>query len=558
MSARRPTILAVLLAASVALSGCGAMPITGSVFAGEPADEAPQLGFEQLPDEPVAGASPQMIVEDFISAATSPASNYRIASMFLAPAAPWNPRESVQVVQGPRNWNLEEAETSATVTMTANTHAVVDAQGIYEGFDDASSPFVYRLERATRDDEWRIVAAPPGIVIEQAWFDQVYQPYSLYFFDPTMTFLVPDRRYFPSAVAAGRIAAALVAGPNPGLAPAVVTAFPEGTTLQEGSVVVDANVASLTFTDLPDPGDTTIGRMQAQMLASLRATNAKTLQMSLNAAPLSGIEVTASTPAVDTRAVVIKDGGLGYLTTGAEFTPFDGYRALASLQATSAVYQPGRETVVVRAGNGAVVRVPANDETITLDQRAGLVEPTLDPSGFVWTVPGADPSALRVSAPDGKQLEFPEGGIAGLSSVAAMQISRDGTRLAVIGTVDAHSTLIFVPVIRTANGTPTGLGAPVEVTALPGTGLDLAWFDDLTVGVLAQDGADRVLLSAVIGGVVSRQSVREGARFLSGVNAVASVRVLTEDEVLYTRRATTWQKVAEDVQVLGVLQVSIG
>ena len=558
MSTRRIRRLALVAVMALVLSACGAMPTSGDVFAGEPADEAAAPNFEQLPDEPVTGSGPQQIVEDFVDAATSPSSNYRIAALFLRPEATWNPREAVQVYTGAPVYTVSPEDptqaTEATVTMTATVHASVDGDGIYDEFPDNSVPFTYDLTRDSVEDEWRIAEAPGGIVMAQAWFEQVYQAYPLYFFDPTMSFLVPDRRYFPSIVAAGRIASALVSGAHPQLSPAVVNSFPEGTTIREGSVAVDATVATISFEQIPQSDSATIGKMRAQLMASLKAAGAQSVDLTLGSTPLAGEAVHVTTPSVETRAVVIKDDRLGYLTTSAEFSPFTGFAQIATLKPTSVVYQPTRESAVVRAADGRVLRLTATGEGIVLDDRPGLVEPTVDPAGYVWTVPSGNPADLHVATPDDTALTLPAGGLTGMSSVQAMQMSRDGTRLAVIGANSSGPVLNVYTVSRSRTGEPQELAAVTEAAELAGAGIDLAWLDELTVGVLERSGGDQRLLSVTLGGGRSEQAVRAGAAFISGVNAVASVRLLTNEHVLYTRRASTWQQVSENVQVLGVLQ----
>ena len=117
-------------------------------------------------------------------------------------------------------------------------------------------PLDYRFEQV--EGEWRISIAPTGILIDQVSFAQVFREYTLYFFDPTHRYLVPDVRWYAGRDSAQTsIVQALLAGPAEWLAPGVVSAFPEGVELDPAAVPVAGGVASVSlagaaFDDLAD------------------------------------------------------------------------------------------------------------------------------------------------------------------------------------------------------------------------------------------------------------------------------------------------------------------
>nr|BFF10708.1 hypothetical protein GCM10025699_20110 [Microbacterium flavescens] len=72
------------------------------------------------------------------------------------------------------------------------------------------------------------------------------------------------------------------------------------------------------------------------------------------------------------------------------------------------------------------------DETYeVLDSRPGLVDPSIDPFGMIWSVPRDELAALRVFLPDGTAVDVTDSW-SGATSITAMAVSRDGTRAAAI------------------------------------------------------------------------------------------------------------------------------
>lgn len=555
----RHLITAGFLAVVLALTGCGAMPTSGEVVAGAAAEDQTPQQYDTVPEEPAIGADPQRVVEAFISAATSPAGDYRIARLFLSGEAVtgWQPGESVQVDQvARRQYSVQNVDDdTAKVTVAASPLAVVSDNGTYTEYSGEAVDLTYTLTRRG-DGEWRISSAPNGVLMEELWFQQIYQAYPVMFFDPTQHFLVPEQRWFPRLLAVNRIVGALIAGPSAEMRSSLSTAFPDGTTVQEGSVKVDPStgVASISFAQSLDYDERTLARMHKQALESLRASRATSLDMWVRNTQLTAPDLTVTSTAVDAHTVVVREDGFGNLS-GAEVAPFAGFRAVADAQPTAVVWLAAREVAVIRTKGGAVQRVARDADPVTVDDRPGLIDPTVDPSGYVWSVPSDTPGQMRVSTTEGSEIPL-ESGLRDMSHVTAMQMSRDGTRLAVIGTADrTRPVLAFYPVLRGNDGRPTGLGTPVGVTTLSGKGVDLTWLDDLTVGVLVS-GDESSFLAVTLGGTTERLAVRDGAVSIAGGNSPGNVRLLTDAGDLYQRRGTAWQRLVDGVQVLGTQQVS--
>ncbi|WP_448231159.1 LpqB family beta-propeller domain-containing protein [Microbacterium lacticum] len=188
-----------------------------------------------------------------------------------------------------------------------------------------------------------------------------------------------------------------------------------------------------------------------------------------------------------------------------------------------------------------------------VDDRRGLVPPTIDPSGWVWTVPASTPAGLRATPPSGDAVTMGEAWT-GVDSIQAMQISRDGTRIAAAFTIGNKSWLMAAGVLRDGKGVPTGLGQPQRVAALSGPGVSAAWLDDSTVGVVVTSRDERVLLRQTIGGTATRSTIASDITTIAGVNSPTVARLLGVDGTLYTRRGITPQVSANGVLMLGTQQ----
>jgi len=543
------------LVAAVALAGCAGLPTSGPVqpgptFTVDPV--SPDVTFR--PDAPQPGATPEQIVNGFVTAASGPQGDWETARLYLAAdfRDVWQPEAGVIVdVLGERVLSSSPGD---VLTLQVTARATVDAQGGYAPSDGATAaPLSYALGQQA-DGEWRITQAPDGILLDEDLFRSVFRSYSIMFFDPTWDFLVPDTRWFPTVNAATRVADALVNGaPSALLADSVVTAFPENVELLP-SVPAPGGVAQAELSEQALTVDrVTLDRMQTQLAASLATTAVTRVEMLVDGTRLDAEQVPVQTTTVDARALVLTDDGFGYLVSGA-LTAVPGLSdaivaaapravALARDQASAALLLPDGRVAVVREGGTPVV----------LDARSGLLDPTIDPSGLVWSVPGSDPSAVRATAPDGEAIAI-TGAWPGATRIHAMQMSRDGTRMVAIVDFGARPALVVAGVVRDADGVPSALGEPATLAELTGEGGAVGWLDDTTVGAVLGSGDTAVYVEQAIGGLSSTLEAPLGAVGLSGVNAASAVRVRAADGGLFVRRASNWVQTAADVRVLAVQQ----
>jgi hypothetical protein len=540
----------------VGTTACSGIPRSGPVEPGDVIGTDDDIDVIFLAADPTAGATQQQILTGFILAAKSPQDDYQIARRYLTKAAAdeWKPNARTTIDTGIRPVS---AVNDSTLDMSITVVADVDGNGSYTESPSAA-PTTLRFEFTQVDGEWRINKLEDGVVIENAFFDQVFSSHALYFYDPTFTYLVPDLRWFPTTTAVGtRVVKALLAGPSAWLGDgAVVTAFPDGTSTTavvttggQTQVELSGNVLQSDAVDL--------ARMQEQLRASLSdlasATNV-TISVDQNAVPIPGSSArpAAPPPRVDARPLVQRENAFGFLTASA-VAPIDGIsEGVESLQPLGAAYSATAELAAVRGANGAVYAVRGSADPVALDQRAGLVDPAVDPFGYVWAVPAGAPTALNAYGPDGAPIAVPTNWD-GASGITSIEISRDGTRALAFLSSDGLPKLVVAAVIRNQDGVPQRLGQPLELASGTGTPVDATWVDQFSVAsVTVLASGETRARSQELGGPSVELGSPSGAIALAGGNDLDGLRALAADGSLLQQRGSAWLVAATDVQRLAV------
>ena len=558
MKRRRSIFAAVLvMACALALTACAGLPTGGAVQEGREAGSdagPPDISFR--PNGPQPGATPEQIVDGFLLAGSGPAatagsSEWSTAREFLGASisSQWNPSAGVTIDQlTARQPRLIDEN---TVQVSIVPIATVDDKGAYDRADGGTIVLTFDLGK-NADGEWRIARAPDGIVLDSTTFTQVFQHYSLAYFDPTWTFLVPDVRWFPRTNTATRIADALInKPPSDWLAPAIKTAFPEEVGANP-AVPVASGVAAVTLTDALGVDQTSLDRMQTQLEASLGGAGVSEVEMLVDNTVLPAQPVATRRTAVTGPALARIEQGFGFLT-GDELTEIPGLsEAMADVDSSAIQVAPDRNLAAVQTTDGSVARVPATGSVSVLDSRPGLVNPTVDPSGVIWTVPADSPQAVVAFLPDGRASQI-AAAWPGATHIGGMAVSRDGARMAALVT-SGNRTSVWIAGIVQVDGVPKGLSEAFELGVVEGTGVGLAWLDDTTVGVLAADGTATVVLEQLVGGPGATTPGPEGAASIAGANSISSVRLRGADGTLYIKRGANWQETASGILVLATQQ----
>ncbi|MFF2273332.1 GerMN domain-containing protein [Agromyces sp. NPDC058136] len=543
------------LALTALLSGCVALPTSGPVGVGNPDPVEESLELDTFVRGPQKGDGPEQIVQGFIDAAASPRGDYAVARQFLTEefSAEWLPGAGATVdVLAERTFDgpePAEGAVEAQLAVEATPAASLLENGQYVLPESAAEVALqYRL--ALVDGEWRIADAPPGLLIDELTFGDVFRPYELAFFDPTFRYLVPDLRWF-----AGRdsvqtsIVRALLAGPAGWLAPGVTTAFPEGAALETNSVPIANGVASVELASASFDDVLTVQRMQEQLDESLigAVRNVDEVALAIDGAvqevpPLSDPPV--HDPPVDPRPVVYDGTSFGYLTASGDSVEAieDLSPQVEGLAPTAAAVGPQARSVAVRNQAGVSVVRPGEAAEVR-DPRQGLIAPAMDPYGVIWSVPATAPGELVAYLPSGEEAERPIAVPWTGSTIAALEVSRDGTRIIALLGDGTRTRFVAASIRRDADGMPLELGGEVlDLEGLAGAPRDVAWLDANTVASLTSmpDGDTRIVVTD-LGGVPGTVTGPENGIQLDAGNGERNLRVLTASGDLDVQSGVGWQ-----------------
>lgn len=561
---------AAIALALLGLTACASLPVTGDVRPGLTAGQSgggSDLAF--VPQGPSNGMDPKEIVRGFIDAASSPKDSWSIARQFLTSdeAQKWKPDVGVTIDTGSAERRFDvpdvtKAATSTSVHLGLQQTGTVDETGAYSGAPvNRAAELMFSLAK-NKDGQWRISAAPDGIVLDADSFAaaDVFAPYALQYFDPTWTYLVPDVRWFPKREnTASRIVQSLISGkPSPWLTGAVRTAFTGDIALGRNAVTLDSQIAEVALNDAAGKEDpVTLARMRTQLersLSSLSGVGILQVKLTVAGRDLNAGSATATPTTVDPRPLVLTDKGFGYLA-GGELTPIAGVSTpLENFpeQITAIRAATGGQRVAVQGASGVVYAV-TDGRTDEIDGRPALIAPALDPFGYIWTVPRNSPSSILAWSNSGSS--SPSRPIAGPSDagqITAMAVSRDGARLALAVTSNGQVRIEVVAITRDDRGAPTaiGVGNP-NVIAWPAAALDITWLDDMTVGVLATDGTSRGLSLQQVGGPARTVDVPDATQTIAPASPTTTVQ-LFGNGVLWVRSGPASTQVSTNVKVLAV------
>lgn len=548
MRLRRQRSAAAALGMLLVLTGCIAIPTSGAVQStvidADP-DEVPNVA---LPEGPVDGQAPLEIVQGFLSAGRGPQGNYQVAKEFLTPGTEWSGTSRVLVTSSAINpIQIDDDTFSVTVTVVGE----VDSTGRYATIPSQAQTLTYDVVDV--DGQFRISRADPGTVISRNGFDDAFDPFPLYFFDPSFDFLVPDLRWFPVAPRAvpDRIVAELLAGPTAWLGSGVlISAFPDGT---EGRAVYEAPVVEVVLSpEVRAESAVTQLRMVQQLDASLEALG-NVIDVRVTAGDLALEAADAATEPESTYAV--RESAIGGVDGRFGALAAEGVSRLQLIGDAADQLQPGAASLardrasVAVLGPSGVSLVGQSGGPVPIDGRGGLIAPTLDPHGFVWSAPRDAPGGLIAVGPDlvVHELPLPVDG-----QIVAIEAARDGARLLVALATPNGPRVMVVGIQRDAELVPVAFGAAFDLD-IAGPVVDVAWINGTHVAVLwSTETGTEVDVLALGGPTETLGEVESGVAIAWGN---AGLRVLTASgTVLRHSDAGGWRDTGLVASFLGTQQ----
>ncbi len=511
--------LATLLAAN--LAACATLPTLNSNQLGP---EVQQGGSNEnlyySPSGPLENATQEQIISGFFYAGNGPQDDYSVAREFLTPnfASKWKPANETLIQSG--NTRVV-SNTGTRVQIQIPYDARITSDGTYKSTPGSSQIIDVRLLQVS--GQWRISSAPNLTILLRPNFNLLFEPVSIYFWDTTLSYLVPEIRWFPTKAAlATRVTNALLKGPSPWLAPSVQNMIPEGTklninsvTVTQGAATVDLSAKALEIPESRRPF------LKSQLIATLGGIDGiSDVIISIQrtrqdiATGASGMPSTPSTlPIVLTKESLIRFVGSSALEISVANDLVSDVQAkgfaLSSDESLLALLGPKG----VFAYSLGLIGVKGK----LIDSRVGLINPTIDPFDRIWTTTSARGSELYISSVGGTKtnLAAPMGG---LVSIKAMALSSEGSRLAILHSEFSGSFASIVSVIRDENQQVIGFGEPLAVDGFDSTSQSISWSDRVSlVGLRSDSDGYQSVFTASVGGIVT-----VGRGTIRGIQVVSS------------------------------------
>ena len=466
------------------------------------------VGVEPL--SPERGASPEEIVRGFIESTASTAQGRPVSREYLtaAQAQSWDDTAAIAVIE-PEFSAVTSADT--IVRVTGQRVGSVDRAGI---FSPSIEEFSLELALVQENEQWRIAEPPAGIYITRTDFARAYEQRDIFFLDTTSRFVVPEPRFFVRGGGAQstQMVERLIAGPSLWLAPAVDNQL-AGVDLAS-SVLVTGGRARVELTQVSrSAGDleglsaqltyTLLGQLSVQSLeitvdgAPLQLPNVGTVQelsdwLSFDPDAVAGA-VTGIGHYVDAGGVRVQDGnpipgpaGEGaYGLSNAAVSLDESSGELLSLAGLSVGAQSS--TLYVGPYGGELASVLTYPR-LTAPTWSGVAEE-------VWTVVnGSD--VLRI--PTGALAQpVPAPELAGTGAVRVFQLSRGGSRAALIIETEVGPALFIAGIVRTADSVT--VSAPRQIAPSLTDVRDVSWTSADSLIVLAADERGEQVVPYTIG-----------------------------------------------------------
>jgi hypothetical protein len=535
------------------LAGCATIPQQSGISIGP--DVTSGLNSDEVyysQSGPYVGATQDTILYGFLSAGNGPQNDYAVAREYLTKsfATKWEPNQAVLIQEGsPEVYRLTDHSYRVQVQISAE----IDADGRYQSLPAGTTrSFVVELEKA--GSEWRISSAPNQTIVVRANFKVLFRAYSIYFFDPSLTYLVPDVRWFPSRASTGtRLMNALLKGPSDWLRPAVVEVIPIGTKLNINSVTVEDGVAQV---DLSAAALKVSAARRSLMKADIAATlgqlsDVTSVEISIQRTPQT-IDTFASgqPPTMGSFPVVMTSSGLYTLNTGGVQAVTGSESKVMELNPTDFAYSRSTAKLALVTQSGVYLGGldPLGEKDRVVDARAKQLSPQFDPQGALWTLPATSGAPFVVTGQKRTVLGNPWNA----GTPISFSISPEGARIAVIYLKDQIRTLEVYPIERNKSGEVVSLGAPFVIPQTPSTLLTVTWSDSVTLAVLTRRAdAGFVPMFFTVGGEQTSETALSEARSMS-VNDRGEAFVLQPNGNVVEAKGTSWATIAQAILALHI------
>jgi hypothetical protein len=523
----RGALLGLLLAG--VLAGCVSVPSGGPVSSYEvtqgPGGQS-QPYPQAIAQPPGNDWLPGDIVRGFLTASASFGARQQVAREYLTPSAnrSWTPGWSAVVYATgptvkPALYAGAGSKKTATVTIAGSVQAILSGNGGYAVPSASASggkSLTFTLEKW--NGQWRISSAPQYLLLTSYQFQYDYQLRNLYFFDPTLSYLVPDPVYVPLQATAADLMDGLVSDlihpPGDWLSRgATVSAFPKKTTMI-GDVTLNGGTAAINLGGSIAKADNEaeLQRISAQLLWTLTGSGesgpaVQSVQLSVDGQP-------KSPPGSDLNPVQQLHQSKYSPPTGAS-SLF--YYVDSSGNLLSGDGPQGKRVKVYRIGTGySQIAVSPDQDYLAalrngslfigrlggpLAKRGGTDYTSIswDPSDNLWATSGDQIVMLHGAAdpdqPQGKPIPVDVVSLDGTPNIGpftALRVAPDGVRVAIIV---GGTALNFGAIVSQAGGRPGQATveivlSPFSVSASGATFTAVTWYGFDNVITLSDPGPE--------------------------------------------------------------------
>jgi hypothetical protein len=564
------------------LAGCAGLPDSGPAGSGRPIGETSVEPLQADPQGPRPGAGPAEVVGDFLHAGAGFADDHAVARSFLVgPAArSWRPARGTLVYQDDAVLTVRQlgGGEQVRVETQAPVAATIDASGRYtEARPGTTARATFTTERV--GGQWRVsgLADDFGLWMPPYEVARAYAPVRINYLVPGSRMLVPDLRWFGGARAglATALVRGLLDGPPAYLRDAVVSAAPPETGLSVDAVPSTDGVAQVDLTSAVLRGTPDQRRaLWAELATTLgQLPGVSGVRITVAGRPFVVPGVTASSAGTDLgftddvrvagEPLILTSGRLQRVDPGsgnavpAAGTSVAGSASGAGLRSLSAGPR-GTPLVGVDGAGTAVLRLTVEGRRDLVLTGTQLRDPVVDPRERIWTADGAVPGRLLVvdgsAAPGGASgsaagaadraglVELTPAWLQG-RSVEALDVSRDGARVAVVSSRGGERRLDVAGVVRNESGRPTRLsGTALAVARSLDDVRDVAWADRGTLVLLARSGNGPIRpYSASVGGTATALPDVDGAVSVAAGDGLRAVYVTTAAGQVLARSGSGWR-----------------
>ncbi len=546
--------LRVLVVASLllALTGCATIPQSGEIGYGP--DVASGLTNDEVyysQTGPIAGATQEAILYGFLNSGNGPQNDYAVAREYLTSmfATEWQPNQEVLIQDGaPELFKLNDQEYRVTVGVSAQ----IDADGRYTSLP-AGTKRTSTIKFVQSAGEWRIDSAPNQTILSQPNFKVIFRSYSLYFFEPSLNYLVPDVRWFPSRASTGtRLMNALLKGPTDWLKPAVVNVIPVGTKLNINAVTVENGVAQVDLSSLAlRVPEAKRSRLKAQIMATLKQLpDVTNVEISIQRTPQQIDQFDDGLPPrIGTSPIVLTESSLLRLGTGSPQAITGTANQIAALQPTDFAYSKlANRLALVSSAGVSLLELGSFNKSRVIDGRSKQLAPTFDVRGDLWTLNAVEGARFMVTGEGRTFLANPW--VTGIPQSFA--VSPEGSRIAVVYLIDETKVTYVFPLERNKLGKPVYLGRPLQVTSAPANSDKVTWADSVTLALLSPTQPVGFIPCLItLGGQLKASTAVENATSLT-VNGIGQLFVLQPNGNVLESRGSSWLNVAQGALALHI------